>query len=300
MCEHTWRPLCKIQQTKLAEIFVYIILVYPFRQHFEPLYKMACKSNHYFARVLSRAFDSKNPRILSRVSGCSAVVKNNSRQHEANKISTSTYMISKNLIHSTSHLSMFIQVEDTPNPNSLKFYPGHTVLESGTASFQDKVQASMKSPLAKALFRINGVRGVFFAQDFITVTKEDDEKYEWGILKPQIFSEIMIFYTMGQPILYGDLNRDPNAINEGDSDVVKEIKELISERIRPTIQEDGGDLEFVSYENNIVKVRLQGACTSCPSSVITLKNGIKNMLQFYIPDVQDVEQVVDDQIENAI
>lgn len=195
--------------------------------------------------------------------------------------------------HATPTRNMFIQVEDTPNPNSLKFYPGEVVLESGTADFQDKVQASLKSPLAKALFRIRGVKSVFFAQDFITVSKEDDEKMEWNVLKPQIFSEIMVFYTMKQPILYSD-SIDANKVNENDSEIVKEIKELITEKIRPTIQEDGGDLEFVSYENNIVRVRLQGACTSCPSSTITLKNGIKNMLQFYIPAVEDVEQVVDE------
>lgn len=197
-------------------------------------------------------------------------------------------------IHLSSPLSMFIQVEETPNPNSLKFYPGETVLETGTADFQDKVQASLKSPLAKALFRIKGVKSVFYAQDFITVSKDDDEKIEWNVLKPQIFSEIMIFYTMKQPILYSALDDDANEVNEDDSEIVKEIKELISERIRPTIQEDGGDLEFVSYENNIVKVRLQGACTSCPSSVVTLKNGVRNMLQFHIPEIVDVEQVYDE------
>uniref|UniRef100_A0A6G1SI10 NFU1 iron-sulfur cluster scaffold homolog, mitochondrial n=1 Tax=Aceria tosichella TaxID=561515 RepID=A0A6G1SI10_9ACAR len=201
---------------------------------------------------------------------------------------------SSRAIHMTPSNNMFIQVEETPNPNSLKFYPGEVVLESGTADFQDKVQGSLKSPLAKALFKIRGVKSVFFAQDFITVSKDDDEKVEWNVLKPQIFSAIMIFYTMKQPILYSSIDKDPNEINENDSELVKEIKALITDRIRPTIQEDGGDLEFVSYEDNIVRVRLQGACTSCPSSVVTLKNGIKNMLQFYIPEVQDVEQVIDE------
>lgn len=197
-------------------------------------------------------------------------------------------------IHSSPTNSMFIQVEETPNPNSLKFYPGQTVLESGTAEFRDKVQASLKSPLAKALFRINGVKGVFFAQDFLTISKEDDEKIEWNILKPQIFSAIMIFYTMKQPILYSSPDSDSNQVNENDSEIIKEIKQLITDKIRPTIQEDGGDLEFVSFEDNIVRVRLQGACTSCPSSVVTLKNGIRNMLQYHIPEVEDVEQVIDE------
>lgn len=189
---------------------------------------------------------------------------------------------------------MFIQVEETPNPNSLKFYPGEIVLEGGTIDFQDKVQGSLKSPLAKALFRIKGVKSVFFAQDFLTVSKEDDEKVEWNVLKPQIFSAIMIFYTMKQPILYSAVDSDPNEVKEEDSEIVKEIKTLITDRIRPTIQEDGGDLEFVSYEDSVVRIKLQGACTSCPSSVVTLKSGVKNMLQYYIPEVVDVEQVIDD------
>lgn len=202
--------------------------------------------------------------------------------------------IMKKQFHFSPKNNMFIQVEETPNPNSLKFYPGQTVLESGTAEFRDRVQASLKSPLAKALFRINGVKSVFFAQDFLTVSKEDDEKIEWNVLKPQIFSAIMIFYTMKQPILYNSLDSDSNQVNETDSEIIKEIKQLITDKIRPTIQEDGGDLEFVSFEDSIVRVRLQGACTSCPSSVVTLKNGIRNMLQYYIPEVADVEQVVDD------
>lgn len=203
---------------------------------------------------------------------------------------------SRKQLHLTHTNNMFIQVEETPNPNSLKFYPGQTVLDSniGTVDFRDKVQGSLKSPLAKALFRINGVKSVFFAHDFLTVSKEDDEKIEWNVLKPQIFSAIMIFYTMKQPILYSSLDSDSNQVNENDSEIIKEIKQLIAEKIRPTIQEDGGDLEFVSYEDNIVRVRLQGACTSCPSSVVTLKNGIRNMLNYYIPEVMDVEQVVDD------
>ncbi|KAG9508779.1 NFU1 iron-sulfur cluster scaffold-like, mitochondrial, partial [Fragariocoptes setiger] len=201
--------------------------------------------------------------------------------------------VKHNTITTTRANFMFIQVEETPNPNSLKFYPGETVLESGTADFQDKVSASMRSPLAKALFRIKGTKSVFFAQDFITVTKEDDDNIDWQVMKPQIFSAIMIFYTMKQPVLYQDASgeSDPNVINENDSEIVKQIKELIEERIRPTILEDGGDLAFVSYDDGVVKVRLQGACTSCPSSIVTLRSGIKNMLQFYIPEVNDVEQV---------
>lgn len=244
---------------------------------FLPNTSNVARSHNIVSELYSSARNKDVPKLFATINPNSLLTTNQSR-----------------CFHLSSQTYMFIQVEETPNPNSLKFYPGEVVLESGTADFQDKVQASLKSPLAKALFRIKGVKSVFFAQDFITVSKDDDEKVEWNVLKPQIFSEIMVFYTMKQPILYNSLNQDPNKIDENDSDIVKQIKELISERIRPTIQEDGGDLEFVEYQNNIVRVRLQGACTSCPSSVVTLKNGIKNMLQFYIPEVADVEQVVDD------
>lgn len=232
-------------------------------------------------------------RKYNSVLACFGNTSSPSRHLNINVPSPLSNIIVRRKIHVSNPLHMFIQVEETPNPNSLKFYPGELVLESGTADFQDKKQAALRSPLAKALFRINGIKSVFFAQDFITITKEDDEKSEWNVLKPQIFSEIMIFYTMGQPILYGegDDQPDPNRINDDDSDIVKEIKELIAEKIRPTIQEDGGDLEFVSYEDKIVRVRLQGACTSCPSSVVTLKNGVRNMLQYHIPEIEDVEQI---------
>lgn len=242
-------------------------------------------------RALTTIASSKS----SRINGHHAAYKSvagRSEDQVTMRPRTSSYL--RRPIHTTCATRMFIQVEDTPNPNSLKFYPGEPVLESGTIDFQDGAQASLKSPLAKALFRIKGVKSVFFTQDFITVSKEDDEKTEWNILKPQIFSAIMIFYTMKQPILYSSLEADPNQVNETDSHLVKEIKALISEKIRPTIQEDGGDVEFVSFEDNIVRVRLQGACTSCPSSTVTLKNGIRSMMQFHIPEVMDVEQVIDD------
>lgn len=210
-----------------------------------------------------------------------------------NKMYSMNANISKTFC-TTNPVNMFIQVEETPNPNSLKFYPGEQVLESGTIDFQDKRKAGMKSPLAKALFRIDGVNSVYFTQDFITVTKGDDDNNEWNVLKPQIFSAIMIFYSMKQPILYSSNDStDSTRINENDSEIVKQIKELIDEKIRPTIQEDGGDLEFVAYEDHIVKLRLQGACTSCPSSTVTLQNGIKTMLRYYIPEIADVEQVID-------
>lgn len=258
-----------------------------------PIHEMAANSLNALRRV-NTIMILRGARLM----GCSSNIPinlcsnvNNLFKKSANPVN---YDIARQHIHTTNRLDMFIQVEDTPNPDSLKFYPGVPVLESGTIDFQDKKKASLRSPLAKALFRINGVKSVFFAHEFITVTKEEDDKVLWNVLKPQIFSAIMIFYTMKQPILYSQPSENVFKHNAEDSEIVKQIKELIDTKIRPTIQEDGGDLEFVSYQDNIVKLRLQGACTSCPSSIVTLQSGVKNMLKFYIPEVVDVEQVRDE------
>lgn len=188
--------------------------------------------------------------------------------------------------------SMFIQTQETPNPNSLKFLPGVPVLGTGTMDFPN-IAAAQCSPLAKLLFRIEGVKSVFFGPDFISVNKADDE-VEWKILKPEIFATIMDFFATGLPIVTEGKPLDETAIQPGDSETVQMIKELLDTRIRPTVQEDGGDVIFKGFENGIVKLRLQGSCTGCPSSIVTLKNGIQNMLQFYVPEVLEVEQVQDE------
>lgn len=187
---------------------------------------------------------------------------------------------------------MFIQTQDTPNPDSLKFLPGKTVLEKGdTRDFPTQASA-MSSPLAKLLFRIEGVKGVFFAKDFITVTKLEDA--DWKLLKPEIFAIIMDFFASGLPIVHETKPSEDTEIQEDDDEVVMMIKELLDTRIRPTVQEDGGDIIFKGFEDGIVKLKLQGSCSSCPSSIVTLKNGVQNMLQFYIPEVVSVEQVKDE------
>jgi len=190
---------------------------------------------------------------------------------------------------------MFIQTEDTPNPNSLKFVPGVKVMSSGTIDFPSVRSALNKSRLAEQLFRIEGVKGVFFGSDFITITKSDDDM-DWKLLKPEIFATIMDFFATGLPIVNeSDDNQQTEAKEEvSDNETVEMIKELIETRIRPTVQEDGGDVRFMGFENGTVKLKLQGACTSCPSSIVTLKSGIQNMLQFYIPEVVSVEQVTDE------
>ena len=130
--------------------------------------------------------------------------------------------------------------------------------------------------------------------DFITITKHDDESIEWRVLKPEIFATMMDFFHSGLPIVNEHAKPSTDTeILEDDDDTVAMIKELLDTRIRPTVQEDGGDIIYMGFDDGIVKLRMQGACTSCPSSVVTLKNGVQNMLQFYIPEVIAVEQVFD-------
>ncbi|KAK3870440.1 hypothetical protein Pcinc_024328 [Petrolisthes cinctipes] len=195
---------------------------------------------------------------------------------------------------STNTRTMFIKVQETPNPNSLKFLPGVQVLESGTADFPN-LSAAQKSPLAKLLFRIEGVRGVFLAAEFLTITKEEEEA-EWRTIKPEAFAVIMDFFTSGLPVIQeGDRADDDHAECGGeDEETVAMIKELLDTRIRPTVQEDGGDILFRGFNDGIVYLKMMGSCTNCPSSVVTLKSGVQNMLQFYIPEVVEVVEVKDE------
>ncbi|KAI9257896.1 scaffold protein Nfu/NifU N terminal-domain-containing protein [Sporodiniella umbellata] len=188
---------------------------------------------------------------------------------------------------------LFIQTEQTPNDDSLKFLPGVPVLGSGTAEFLD-VRSSMKSPLAKNLFQLEGVVGVFFGPEFITISKEGSA--DWSLLKPEIYAVIMDHFSSGQPLVYDDqtLEVSDTTILPDDPEEVQMIKELLDTRIRPSIQEDGGDIEYCGFENGIVKLKLKGSCRGCDSATITLKNGIENMLIHYIPEVQGVEQVIDE------
>nr|CAG4644969.1 EOG090X0A0R [Leptodora kindtii] len=189
--------------------------------------------------------------------------------------------------------TMFVQTQDTPNPNSLKFIPGVQVLDSSTADFPSAAEAH-RSPLAKLLFRIEGVKSVFFGPDFITITKVDDET-EWKSIKAEVFATIMDFFTSGLPVMLESVNASSEAgVDEEEDEVVEMIKELLDTRIRPTVMEDGGDLIFMSFKDGVVYLKMQGSCTSCPSSMVTLKNGVQNMLQFYVPEVVAVEQVFDE------
>jgi Fe-S cluster biogenesis protein NfuA len=171
-------------------------------------------------------------------------------------------------------------------------------LKNGTAEFKNQKQAESKSPLALQLFTITGVEAVFFGHDFITITKSGNAV--WKYLTSEIQAVIMDFFLTGkEPMFENKENENSNEANknlpeEGDSEIVKQIKELIEIKVRPAVAMDGGDIIFHSFENGVVYLMLKGSCSGCPSSTVTLKSGIENMLKHYIPEVESVEQVSED------
>jgi Fe-S cluster biogenesis protein NfuA len=182
---------------------------------------------------------------------------------------------------------MFIQTEPTPNPATLKFIPGQTVMTGGTADF-DSPEAASRSPLALRLFQVPGVTRVFLGADFVSVSKAEGE--EWHILKPAILGALMEHLTAGRPIIEEDAGAS-SAADADESEIVKEIKELLDTRVRPAVAHDGGDIIYRGFESGIVYLHLQGSCAGCPSSTATLKMGIENLLKHYIPEVEAVEAV---------
>jgi Fe-S cluster biogenesis protein NfuA len=186
---------------------------------------------------------------------------------------------------------MFIQTEATPNPATLKFLPGRTVLETGTLEMRDKNEAA-QSPLAERLFDINGVGGVFFGSDFITVTKSTGE---WPQLKPAILGVIMEHFMSGAPVVAEGAGAASDEAGEffeaGDADTVATIKELIETRVRPAVANDGGDITFRGYKDGVVYLAMKGSCSGCPSSTATLKHGIQNLLRHFVPDVTEVRPI---------
>ena len=185
---------------------------------------------------------------------------------------------------------MFIQTESTPNPATLKFLPGRSVLDEGTADFPN-AEAAGTSPLATRIFGVDGVRGVFFGTDFVTVTK--DAETEWSHIKPAILGAIMEHFQSGQPVLEGEgAGAAGHAAHDGpDAEIVNQIKELLDTRVRPAVAQDGGDITFHGFDRGIVYLHMQGACAGCPSSTLTLKMGIENLLRHYIPEVLEVRPV---------
>lgn len=187
---------------------------------------------------------------------------------------------------------MFIQTESTPNPQTLKFIPGREVMgAAAVADFPDPRSAE-RSPLARTLFGIDGVARVFFGSDFISVTKSTED---WRHLKPAILAAIMDHFTRGDALMEGGAEEvaDELSFGEGDPEIVAQIRELLDTRVRPAVAGDGGDIIFKGFDggSGIVFLHLRGSCAGCPSSTMTLKNGIENMLRHYIPEVNAVEAV---------
>ena len=179
---------------------------------------------------------------------------------------------------------MFVQTQSTPNPNSLKFLPGKIVSKKGPVEITDKNQTN--NYLIKNILNINGVTGTFLGDDFISVNKKDD--IEWDDLKHIIISLINEFYSEGNEFVIDNNSED----SEPDlKEIEKRIVKILETKIRPAVARDGGDIKFKEFKNGVVKVQLQGSCSGCPSSTMTLKRGVQNLLCHYLPEVKEVEAI---------
>ena len=179
---------------------------------------------------------------------------------------------------------MFIQTEITPNPNSLKFLPGKVVSNQG--SFEINKKEDTNNELLRNLLSINGVEGIFLGKDFISINK--NEKVSWNDIKHIVISLINDFYSNGKEfVIDNDLNKNDQNLNEIEKNIIK----ILDEKIRPAVAKDGGDIKFVEFSDGIVKVQLQGSCSGCPSSTMTLKQGVQNLLTHYLPEVRGVEAI---------
>jgi Fe-S cluster biogenesis protein NfuA len=184
---------------------------------------------------------------------------------------------------------MFIETERTPNPATLKFLPGRAVTAGATADFPDPESAE-GSPLAAALFSLGDIEGVFFGSDFVSVTKAEGSA-DWSSLKPQILGILVDHFASGAPLLAGDAVEEEIHDDPADADIVAQIRDLIDTRVRPAVANDGGDIIYRGFDKGVVYLRMQGACSGCPSSTATLKNGIENLLKYYVPEVSEVRAV---------
>ncbi|MEM8790026.1 MAG: NifU family protein [Pseudomonadota bacterium] len=184
---------------------------------------------------------------------------------------------------------MFIQTEATPNPATLKFLPGQAVMQAGSADFPAPTTPDV-SPLAARIFAVDGVTGVFLGRDFVTVTKGD---VDWAHIKPAVLGAIMEHFQSGEPVMAADAeSAGGHAEHDGpDTEIVTQIKELLDTRVRPAVAQDGGDITFHGFDKGVVYLTMQGACAGCPSSTMTLKHGIENLLRHYIPEVTEVRPV---------
>ena len=179
---------------------------------------------------------------------------------------------------------MFVQTEITPNPNSLKFIPGKVVSNGG--SFEITQKDNIKNDLVKNILSVNGVEGIFLSKEFISVNKYDG--VSWDDIKHIIISLINDFYSSGKEFV---IDNDPNETTENFDEIEKKIIQILEEKIRPAVAKDGGDIKFKEFKDGVVKVQLQGSCSGCPSSTMTLKQGVQNLLCHYLPEVKQVEAI---------
>jgi Fe-S cluster biogenesis protein NfuA len=190
---------------------------------------------------------------------------------------------------------MLIETEPTPNPATLKFLPGRAVMDTGTRDFASPEEAEA-SPLAEALFDLGDVTGVFFGRDFISVTAAPG--VDWPGLKPDVLAILLDHFSANMPLFRpasADFAVPPESADFGDSpedaDIVAQIRELIDTRVRPAVANDGGDIVYRGFDQGKVYLQMQGACSGCPSSTATLKNGIEQLLKYYVPEVTEVRAV---------
>ena len=179
---------------------------------------------------------------------------------------------------------MFVQTEITPNPNSLKFLPGKIVSNNG--SYEITKKDNIKNELVRNIMSINGVEGIFLSKDFISVNKYDDTS--WDEIKHIVISLINDFYSNGREFV---IDKSLEEENENLGEIEKKIVQLLDQKIRPAVAKDGGDIKFKEFKDGVVKVQLQGSCSGCPSSTMTLKQGVQNLLCHYLPEVKEVEEV---------
>jgi Fe-S cluster biogenesis protein NfuA len=190
---------------------------------------------------------------------------------------------------------MLIRTEQTPNPATRKFLPGHPVMEAGTRDFPD-AEGAEASPLAKALFDSGLVEGVFYGRDFVSVTVAPG--VSWNDLEPLVVETLLDHFVSGAPLFAAgsaagihvaadsDFEEDP-----ADADIIEQIKELIENRVRPAVAQDGGDIAYKGYKDGRLYLTMHGACSGCPSSTVTLKRGIESLIRHYVPEVESVEAV---------
>ena len=198
---------------------------------------------------------------------------------------------------------MFIQTAETPNPNTLKFMPGQELHTESPVNITSQQEAASKSPLAAELFKIKDVAGVLIGQDFIAVTKTEDQK--WEHIKPHILNTIMEHIIAGKPCINKSATNNQQSdqqsttYTEDEESIIAQIKEIIDTQVRPAVAQDGGDVAYIKFEDGIVHLKMKGACSNCPSASVTLKQGIKNLLTYYIPEVIDVEEFIEQDSDNA-